>query len=496
MRMETAEVASRTARGVVWAYGSYVGGRALVLLATAVLARLLTPADFGLVALALIFIGLLETVKDLGLAQSLMVAPEAELEERAQTAFVFSVAVGALLAGVVAALSPVAAAFFDEPELVGILSALGANFLLRALGSTHYALAQKRIDFRRRSAAEFADVLVRGSTGIGLALSGAGAWSLVAGYLAGTVALTTVLWILVPWRPSLRPRLAHLRQMLGFGGTLTAIDVASAAVANVDYLFVGRVLGTSALGLYALGYRLPELLVYNLSVVAGMVLFPAFAALDRSALKRAFLVSLRYTLMLALPIATALAILAEPFIFAAFGDQWSGSVPAMQVLSLFALAVTVAVPAGTVFKAIGRPGIILWLALPRAVVLVIAIALFVDEGIVAVAACQAAAALLFDAVELALASRLLEVTGRAIMAELWPLALGTAVMGAALIPIDLAIASPWLSLAAAVPAGVALYGAVLWLFARDAVRGLLGTLSPRVAHPGDVLASPKPDAPA
>ncbi len=493
--MAPAEVAARTARGVAWAYGSYVGGRALVLLATAILARVLTPADFGLVALALIFTALLETVKDLGLTQALMIAPQEELHERAQTAFFFSVAVGGLLTGLVAAISPLTAAFFDQPELVGILSALGANFFLRALGSTHYALAQRELDFRLRSVAEFSDVLIRGATGIGLALAGAGAWSLVVGYLAGTTALTIALWILVPWRPGLRPRLSRLPQMLRFGGTLTGIDIASAVIANVDYVFVGRVLGASALGLYTLGYRLPELLVLNLSVVAGMVLFPAFAALDDAGLRRAFLVSLRYTVMLALPMATALAVLAEPFILAAFGDQWSGSVHAMQMLSLFALAITIGVPAGTVYKAIGRAGIILWLALPRAVLVLAGVALFVDEGIVAVAACQTAVAVLFDVFGLALASRLLGVGGGAILAELWPSALATAAMAAAMLPLDMVVASPWLSLALAGLAGAALYGATLWLFAREAIRDLLARLLPRVTGGGPPQAR-KTDAPA
>ena len=494
--MSASEVATKTARGVIWAYGSYVGGRLLVLLATAILARLLTPADFGLVALALVFTVFFENVRDFGLTQALMVSPDEELYERAQTAFVFSVGVGAVLAALIAALSPLAAQFFDQPGLTAILCALGANFFLRALGSTHYALAQRRIDFRARSAAEFVDVVIRGTTGIVLAFAGAGAWSLVIGYLVGTVALATTLWILIPWRPVLRPRLTGLRRMVRFGGTLTGIEISSAVIANVDYLFVGRVLGASALGLYTLGYRLPELLVLNLSVVAGVVLFPAFAALDAEALRRAFLVALRYTVMLGVPIAAALALLAEPFILSLFGDQWYGSIPAMRVLSLFALAIALGVPAGTVYKAIGRPGIILWLAVPRAVLVVVSVALLVDEGIVAVAACQAAVAVLFDVVGLGLASRLLDVDAKAILAEVWPPLVATAAMAAVVAPIDLAISSSWLSLTVAGAAGTATYAAAVWVLAPDAVRGLLAKLRPRPVAPGEPLPSHEGDAPA
>src|SRR5918999_4585018 len=150
-------IATRTLRGAAWAYGSYVGGRVLVLASTALLARLLAPAEFGLVALALIFIALLETVADLGLSQSLVIVRHNVLEH-ADTVFTASVLVGTGLACATAAIAPLAALFFHEPALLGLLPVLGANFLLRSLGTTHYALAQRRIDFRSRTAAELADV--------------------------------------------------------------------------------------------------------------------------------------------------------------------------------------------------------------------------------------------------------------------------------------------------------------------------------------------------
>ena len=368
-------IASRTLRGAAWAYGSYVGGRVLVLASTALLARLLAPAEFGLVALALIFIALLETVADLGLSQSLVIVRD-DVLEHADTVFTASVLVGTGLACATAAIAPLAALFFHEPQLVGLLPVLGANFLLRSLGTTHYALAQRRSEFRSRTAAELADVAVRGLVGIALALSGLGAWSLVLGYLAGTAALTLVLWVRVPWRPSLRLRRDHLRTLWRFGGALTGLDVVAAVIANVDYVFVGRVLGPASLGLYSLGFRIPELLILNLSVVAGQVLFPAFATLDRDALRRAYLTSLRYTLMVALPAAAGLAVLAEPLTLALFGDAWHGAISATQVLTLYALGVAIGMPAGSAYKALGRVKVLLLLAIPRAGLLITALRVF------------------------------------------------------------------------------------------------------------------------
>jgi PST family polysaccharide transporter len=167
----------RTARGMGWAYASYVAGRLLVLVVTAILARLLTPDEFGLVALALTFTAFLDMIQDLGLAEALIIVDEHEVEVRAQTAFLAMAGFGVVLAGITAALGPLAAGFFDESELVAMMPVLGLTFVFRSLGATHYALAQKRMDFRARTVGELADVVVRGATGIILAIAGAGSCS-------------------------------------------------------------------------------------------------------------------------------------------------------------------------------------------------------------------------------------------------------------------------------------------------------------------------------
>jgi len=462
----------RTLRGTAWAYGSYLGGQVLVLVATAILARILTPSEFGLVGLALVFIVLLDTVSDLGLSPALVISTEEELSERANTVFALTIVLGATLSLLTAAVATLAGRFFDQPDVVPLLAVLGLNFLLRSLGATHYALAQKRMDFRARTTAELAGVIARGASGIALALAGLGAWSLVIGYLVGTTAITVTLWALVSWRPSGGPRRAHLPSMLRFGSTLTAVDVLAAVISQVDYIFIGRVLGISALGLYTLGFRLPEMLIISLAVVTGRVLFPAFAAVDRDALGRAFLVSVRYAAIVALPLAAGLAALAEPFVLAVFGDKWEGSVDSMRVLSLYALAVAIGIPAGIAYKATGQAGVLLKLAVPRAALVVASIALVVDEGIVAVAACQAAVAGLFAVIGLGIATRMLAVRPADLLAMVVPPLVAATAMGLAAFAVATAIEASWAALVLGIGIGLPTYAGLLWLLAPDALRDL------------------------
>lgn len=480
-------IGARTLRGAFWAYFSYVGGRLLILVATGILARLLTPKDFGVVGFALIFMALLETVKDLGLGQALVASRPEQVYERADTVFVAGLGLGVLLTVLVAALAPVAAAFFDEPQLVAILPVLGVNFLIRSVGATHYALAQKEMRFRTRTAAEFSDVLVRGTTGVVLALLGAGVWSLVIGYVAGTTALVIALWVLIPWRPKLRIDRAQLPGLLRFGGALTGVDVTSAVAANADYVFVGKVLGPAALGVYTLAFRLPELAIVNVATVAGQVLFPAFANVDRSSLAHAYTVALRYMLMVCMPLAAGVALLAGPLVEVAFGPKWEGAVEPMRVLTIYAFAVTVGIPAGTVYKAVGRAGVLLKLAGPRTAMLVVGIGIVVSSGLTAVAAVHAVVAGLFSVIGIVLASRLLGVRlSRLLRVGAAPFA-ATAAMSAAVVGIDLLIDSALATVVAAGLVGGAVYVGALALLAPEALRDLREKLKRPPAPPTDPI---------
>jgi PST family polysaccharide transporter len=420
----------------MWAYGAFVAGRLLVLGALVVLARVLTPEEFGLVALALVVIVVLDTVKDLGVTQALVVDGPGEDGERADTAWTIAVAVGVALALLTAAVSPLVADFFAEPGLVALLPLLAVNVPLRALASSHYAIAQRNLDFRTRTQAELADALVRGVASIALALAGFGAYSLVLGYLVGTLAFDAVLWTKVRLR--LRPRIhrGSARRLVGFGSQLTGVDMMAAFNHNVDNAFIGRVLGTTSLGLYSIALRVPELAVRNLGVVAGQILFPAFTATQPEAVGRAFRVSLRLMVLISLPVSVALAVLAEPLVLAFFGDQWLGSIDALRVIAITAFASTVSVPAGSAYKAAGRGGLLLMLSVPRAVLLVFALVLFIDGGIVAVAICQAVITALMAVAGLVVARTVLGVglrqsAGAMGVAVVPSAALGLAAAGAA-----------------------------------------------------------------
>jgi lipopolysaccharide exporter len=476
---------TRTLRGMFWSYGSYIGTRGSSLLATAVLTRLITPADFGLVALAGVFMTFLDMLQGLGVGQALVVVKDDEVEATAETAFAVSLVVGILLSLLTVAISPAAVALFHQPRLYSIMPVLGLTFFFYSLGSTHYALATKRMDFRSRTAAELVDALVRGGTGVGLALAGAGVWALVIGYSAGNIAMAIVLWKLVRWRPRWRPKKRHLRGLLTFGGATTAVGIMAGFLAEFDNLVVGRVLGTAQLGYYSIATKLPFLFIISLAAVAGEVLFPAFATLQREDMGRAFLTALRYTAMVALPLTAILITLAEPITVGVFGPKWGPAVEASQVLCIWALMSPISMVCGNAFKSRGRADIVLWLAIPQAIAIVVGSLLLVRQGIVAVSWVQAGIAVVAQVITIGIAQRMFHLSTRSVLAAVAPPAIASGALAIVLLAVNHAISAPWPTIIAGGAVALPLYLGALHL--------LSPSLLPRlkaIAFPGGGPARP------
>ena len=463
---------TRTLHGMAWAYGAYFGGRMLVLVSTAILARLLTPADFGVVAIALLFMTFLDAIKDFGLGNALILSYPGQEAERAQTVFAWTIVIGLGLSLGTCAIAPLISSFFHEPTLTWMLAAIGANFTLRALGSTHYAIARKELNYRVRTVSEIAEVTVRGFLSIGLAIAGLGAWSLTLGFIAGVCASTLSLWYMVDFRPKARLARNHLRDLLKFGGALTLVDIGATLIYNLDYIFVGRVLGAAQLGLYTIGFRLPELAILNLANVAADVLFPAYSSLDQHRLTDAYLMTLRYIAIGTLPVATGLIILARPVTLVAFGPQWTASIPVMQVITLYTLAVAFTIPSGTIFKVTGRARLMVIFTVPAVFVLAALLALFAHEGIATVAWATTGVQAVGLPLTILVASRQLRVALWRSAQAIAPAVASVAPMVVVLLAINAAIGPPVLTLLLGIPAGAVTYLGLLLIVSRDSLERL------------------------
>lgn len=440
-----------------WQALSFLGGKVLVLLATAVLARVLTPEDFGLVAFALIVISIADVVGDAGVAQALVYLPESRRRTDAAlvTALVFS---GALVAGAYAA-APAVAGFFGREEVTGLLRVLSLALLLGATASVPEALLRKRLQFRRTVGANLVKAAVTGGVSIALAVGGAGAWALVWGQLAGLVALNVMLWSLVDHRPD--PRVWRLTwadssPLVRYGLTVASAMLLSKVIFDVDYVIVGRQLGTEALGLYTLAFRLPELAVLSVFFVISAVAFPVYsrASDDPERLRRGYLTAVRLQAAYGVAAGVGIAVLAPALVLVVFGPQWQASTMPLTALGLYAALRSLGAGANDVYKALGRPGIALWLSLLRLAILVPVLIWAARWGIAGVAWAQVAVAAGFVVLMQGLAARVLGAPVRGVAGALVPGLVGGAGVAVAAGAVRLLVAGPpWMVLLIGLPAG-------------------------------------------
>ena len=385
----------------------------------------------------------------------------------ADTAFCVTLSMGVARALLLVLLSPLLGSALSEPELVPVLAVLAVNLPLRSLGLTHYALAQRGLEFRARAVADVAEIVVRGAVSLTLALAGLAAWSLVLGYLSGTLAWTVALWVQVHWRPRLRIRRSYLRPLFRFGGGVTAVGIVGMTMGYVDNLFVGGVLGSAALGIYALGYRLPETLIVDVVSAAGLVLFPTLSLVGRPALKEVALTAIRYLALITVPAGVVLVTLADPLVLVLFGHRWAGAVPVVQLLSIAFVATPIGQVAGNAYLATKRVSVMVRLAVPQGILLVTLIAIFVNRGYVAVAACQAGVRVLFVAIGVFVSTRVIGFRLRELWQATWAPLLAAAGMSAVTLSTAATIQSPLPCLIVGCLLGLTTYVALIALVARN-----------------------------
>jgi PST family polysaccharide transporter len=435
----------------------------------------LAPREFGIVAVATVAVAFLTVLQDLGLGPALIQRRD-HIERASNVVFTLNLLLGFCLSILVFLIAPAVADYFREPGATPLLRALGLTFTLEALGAVHLVRLQRDLRFGRVFIPDVGRSVVKGAVSIGMAVAGMGAWSLIVGQLAGVVAGVVLSWAVFPWRPRLELDTELAKKLIGFGLPLLGVELMWVLSVNLDYVIIGRRLGSESLGIYTLAYRLPELLVLSLMTVANRVVFPAMSAMQesRDGLRRGFLATTHYVALATLPISVGLAIAADPIVRVTLGSDWVDAIPVLRILAIFVLVASLLNADGDVYKAVGRPGILLKLALMHVAMLVPALLVGVQYGLVGVASGHLIATTVTRVVRTIVISRFLGVPVTVIASQ-WRSAIVGCLVLAAMAGGAMYLtagASPALSLLATVVAGALGYLAVLALLEGESIAAL------------------------
>ncbi len=486
----------QAAASVFWVGVAMVFARAIGALRKLILAKLLLPGDFGLVAIAVLAIDALQFLRELGFGSAL-IHRQKDVEEASHTAFwVILLSSLPLYAIAFLAAEPLMLVFNKEVETVRqavpVLRALALTMVISSVGEVPVILLAKDLNFRKRIIPQMWGALAGGALSISLALAGFGVWSMVSGYLFESVVAATVVWFISPWRPRWRFNTRLAREMFGYGKNIAASRVLVFFITNIDDAFVSKLLGLEPLGQYGFAYDLSNLPATQITRLVGQVMFPAFSKVqhDLQALREIYLKSTRYVSLVSVPVALCIMAFAPEFIHGVYGEPWwEPTILPIQLMGVYGLMRSIAANMGSVFQAGGKPQWLVRIALLRLGVMVAGLYPATRYyGIVGVSALSAVVSVLDFALSMVLSNRIIGLANAAFLRMLGPI-LGSSLAAAAVAKLfhPLVTGLPiWISLPLAGLVMMAAYGLLMWALDAEA-RGLARAIWGQVSRRGRAL---------
>jgi O-antigen/teichoic acid export membrane protein len=374
--------------GITWKLAGQVAVQVSRLATVAILARFLTPADYGEAATAIALAAFAPTVADMGIGSALVQTKAASPLVRS-TAFWACIGFGVGLTAVIAALSEPIAALLGEPQVAGMVAAGGCTFAIYSLGSASQSMFTREMRFRGIELRNWLSLLAGSIVAVVAAAGGAGAWALVLQQLAVMTTLVIALWWRAGWRPSLAFSRPVFRDLLSFALRIAGGRWARLIELLVLTLMIGSLASVAELGAWSFAMSMVILPLTLIALPIAEVLFSAFSRLQDQPerMTALWLQSIGYLAAVLLPLLFGLMIVSPDLIPVAFGSRWAVSVGVVQILSIYVLIRGLQSWGNVYLDAVGRPEVTFWTQLASLCLTPIAVVIGVQWGIEGVAAC-------------------------------------------------------------------------------------------------------------
>jgi O-antigen/teichoic acid export membrane protein len=367
---------------VFWTIGSLAGNQAVNFVIQILFLRLLSPTEFGLIAMAAVFTGFAGMIADLGLGAALVQKADAT-EEHYSAVFWFALALGFALFVVFAVTAPFVATFYHEPRLTLLTMALALHFPIGAFTAIHYTLLQKRLQFRILGIIGMTANLLSSVTALLAASYGLGVWSLIIQQLASALISTVFLLISCPWRPKTPFNKHALQDVMRFSLSVFAFNIFNYSIRNAGNLILGRSLGAVAVGLYNRAYSIMLLPLSFVSYRVGEVIFPAFCLIQESPdrIARIYLRTIRVIALVTFPLMIGLWSVSDRFVQTVLGGQWLDIIPLLKVGCFVGMVESIGGMNGPIYLACGKANLRLKVVLIIAPLSVLAMVIGLKWGV-------------------------------------------------------------------------------------------------------------------
>jgi len=342
---------------VKWVALSQLARIATQITSITVLARLLSPSDYGLLAIALVFTNFATLFRDFGTG-SVLIQRASVSDEVTSAIFWLNVGLGASLCLLLMGASPWVADFYDSPALVPVLCLLALSFPLGCYSIVHQSLLERASQFKKIAAIESVAVVLALAAALAAAVAGMGVYSLVLQVLVAAGVQSVLLWRASTWRPSLRPRWEGLGEITRYSGNVSLFHFVNYFARNADKFIIGKLLGASVVGLYNLAYRLMLFPIQNMSLVVSRAVFPLIAQAHQQGIPLAdvYLRSLGVIVFGTAPVMAAMFFFRDPTVAVVFGAKWAGVESLLAWLAPTGFIQSILSTTGNVFQATGQAG--------------------------------------------------------------------------------------------------------------------------------------------
>lgn len=355
-----------------WSAADRLGSQGVQLLFSVILARLLLPEEFGLIAMLTIFFAIAQTFVDSGFGSTLIQKKNASQIDKCSI-FYFNILVGFVAAAVVFLIAPAISDFYSQPALETLTKFLSINIIISSFSIVQYSILIKELNFKAHSKVNLVSTCVSGLIGVYLAVTGLGVWALAVQQVAYNCFRTSLLWLASDWRPSMHFSFDALKDMFGYGSRMLAAGLLDNFFKNIYLLVIGKIFPPALLGFYSRAHNLKDFVSLNLTQIVTNVSFPVFSNIqdDNETLKIVFKKTLLFSAFLIFPAMLGLMVVAEPLVVTILTEKWLPTVPYLQLLCVAGALLPLQALNLSIIKSKGRSDLYLRLEIFKKLLIVI-----------------------------------------------------------------------------------------------------------------------------
>ena len=324
---------NKAVRGVGWSFVDNIANSGITFLVGLVLARILTPAEYGVMAMVTIFIAISNSIVDSGFSNALIRKMNIERVDY-NTVFYFNLVVSLVLYILLFLGAPVISTFFKEPILLDVMRVIGWILVINALAIIPRTILVRNVDFKTQTKVSLISSILSGVIGIGMALTSFGVWSLVGQQLSRQLLNTLFLWFFCRWRPAWEFSVQSFKELFGFGSKLLVSGLIDTAYKNIYYLVIGRCYNSADLGQYTRAEQFNTIFSSNLTTVVQRVSYPILSSIqnEEERLREAYRRVIKVTMLVTFACMLGLAAVAKPLLVLLIGEKWLPAVYFLQII--------------------------------------------------------------------------------------------------------------------------------------------------------------------